>query len=91
MQFHWSNLLEASVVAIRTSVSNQASKLIAKIMPAQPGPWHGVVARNPLDIPLQALSQSCLMVVMMMVAQRCSQWERMMIIMLFTRREGVSY
>jgi hypothetical protein len=28
------------------------------------------------------------MVVMMMVAQRCSQWERMMIIMLFHREGG---
>ena len=70
MQSHWSNLLEASVVAIRTSLSNQASKLIAKIMPAQPGPWHGVVLGMPWSIPLQALSQSCLMVVMMMMAQR---------------------
>ena len=42
----------------------------------------------PWSIPLQALSQSCLMVVMMMVAQRCSQWERMMIIMLFHREGG---
>ena len=84
-------MLEASVVASRTSLSNQASKLIAKIMPAQPGPWHGVVSGSPWSIPLQALSQSCLMVVMMMVAQRCSQWERVMIIMIFTEREGVSY
>jgi len=45
----------------------------------------------PWSIPLQALSQSCLMVVMMMVAQRCSQWEMMMVIMIFTGREGVSY
>jgi len=91
MKLHGSNLLEASVVAIRTSLSNQASKPIAKIMPAQPGPWHGVVSGSPLEYPLQALIQSCLMVVMMMVAQRCSQWERMMIITIGTGREGVSY
>lgn len=39
-------------------------------MLAQPGQWHGVVLGMPWSIPLQALSQSCLMVVMMMMAQR---------------------
>jgi hypothetical protein len=48
-------MLEASVVAIRTSLSNQASKLIAKIMPAQPGPWHGVVSGSPLEYSLASL------------------------------------
>ena len=51
-------------------MSNQASKLFAKIMLAQPGQWHGVVLGMPWSIPLQALSQSRLMVVMMMMAQR---------------------
>jgi len=71
MQFHWSNMLESTVVAIRTSLSNQASKLIAKIMPAQPGPWHGVVLGMPWSNLLQALNQSCLMVVMMMMMAQC--------------------
>ena len=52
-------------------MSNQASKPFAKIMLAQPGQWHGVVLGMPWSIPLQALSQSCLMVVMMMMMAQC--------------------
>ena len=47
--------MEPCVVEIRKCLSNQASKLIAKIMPAQPGPWHGVVSGSPLEYSLASL------------------------------------
>ena len=84
--------MEAWVVAIRTSLSNQASKLIAKFMPAQLGPWHGVVLGSSLEYALASLEPKLSHggdddggPAMFTVRKR------MMIIMIFTGREGVSY
>ena len=76
-------MLEASVVASRTSLSNQASKLIVKNMPAQPGPWHGVVSRSPLEYSLASLEPK--------LSHGGDDDGGPAFIMIFPGREGVSY
>ena len=79
-------MLEASVVGIRTSLSNQASKLIArKIMPAQPGHWHGVVSRSPLEYSFASPDPK------LSHGGDDDGGPARMIILMFTGRDGVSY
>ena len=75
--------MATSALAIRTSLSNQASKLIAKIMPAHPGPWHGVVSGSPLEYSLASLEPK--------LSHGGDDDGGPAIIMIFTGREGVSY